>query len=355
LFDNIYKSKTVVITGDTGFKGSWLAIWLKELGANVIGYALEPITTNDNYVVCGLENKISHIYGDVRDYKYLKSVFDKYKPDFVFHLAAQSLVLESYHDPMETYSTNVMGTATVLEAIRHTKSIKATIIVTSDKCYDNKEWVYGYRETDRLGGIDPYSASKAACEITINSYLESFFREEGTANIASVRAGNVIGGGDWAENRIVPDCIRYLQKREPIVVRNCFAIRPWQHVLEPLSGYLKLGSLLYKNGKEFSGPWNFGPSTKSMVTVKQLVEEVIRQWGEGEVSIKKNNKQKSEAHLLHLDISKAVNKLKWSPRLDFIETVQYTLDEYRISQLSKDQVYNQRVEHIDEYCKSGII
>lgn len=351
MFDNVYTKKTVLVTGDTGFKGSWMVIWLKELGANVVGYALEPRTENDNYVVCGLENKIIHIDADLRDYKYLKSIFDKYEPDIIFHFAAQSLVLESYRDPLETYSTNVLGTINVLEAIRHTKSVKSAVIITSDKCYENKEWIYGYRETDRLGGKDPYSSSKAACEIAIKSYLESFFNEDGTTNVASARAGNVIGGGDWADNRIVPDCIRYLQKKEPIIVRNPLAIRPWQHVLESLSGYLKIGSLLYTNGKEFSGPWNFGPSAKSMVTVKQLVEEIIYQWGEGEIKVKNNTNQYSEAHLLHLDISKAVNKLKWEPRLNFKETVKYTIDEYKIENFFKDQVYQQRVKHINNYCK----
>ena len=351
MFDNIYKNKTVLVTGDTGFKGSWLAIWLKELGADVIGYALEPKTENDNYAICGLESKITHVDGDVRDFRYLKSVFDKYKPAIVFHLAAQSLVLEGYRDPLETYSTNIMGTVNILEAIRYTESATSAVIITTDKCYENKEWIYGYRENDRLGGKDPYSSSKAACEIVIKSYLESFFNEDGTANIASARAGNVIGGGDWAENRIVPDCIRYLQKREPIIVRNPLAIRPWQHVLEPLSGYLKLGSLLYNTGKEYSGSWNFGPSAISMVTVKELVEEVINQWGEGEINIKNNTNQYSETHLLHLDISKAINKLKWKPRLNFIESIKYTVDEFKIGKFSADQVYQQRVEHINNYCK----
>ena len=351
MFDNIFKNKVVLVTGDTGFKGSWLSIWLKELGSNVIGYSLKPKTENDNYVICGLENKIIHIDADLRDYKYLKSVFDKYKPDFVFHLAAQSLVLEGYRDPLETYSTNIMGTINVLEAIRYTESVTGAVIITTDKCYENKEWIYGYRENDRLGGKDPYSSSKAACEIVIKSYLESFFNKDGTANIASARAGNVIGGGDWAENRIVPDCIRYLQKREPIIVRNPYATRPWQHVLEPLSGYLKLGSMLYNNGKDFSGSWNFGPSAKNMVTVKELVEEVINQWGEGEINIKNNPNQYSEAHLLHLDISKAINKLKWKPRLTFKESVKYSVDEFKIGKFSTDQVYQQRVEHINNYCK----
>ena len=351
LFDNIYKNKTVLVTGDTGFKGSWLAIWLRELGANVIGYALEPKTEKDNYVICGLENRIIHINGDVRDYHHLTSIFDKHKPEIVFHMAAQALVLESYRDPLETYGTNIMGTIDVLEAIRHSESVTDAVIITTDKCYENREWIYGYSENDRLGGKDPYSSSKAACEIVIKSYLESFFSKDGSANIASARAGNVIGGGDWAENRIVPDCIKSLMQKRPVDIRNPLAVRPWQHVLEPLSGYLKLGLLLHKKGKEFSGPWNFGPSTKSMVTVKQLVEEVINQWGEGEINIKTDANQHSEAHLLYLDISKAINKLEWKPRLTFKEGIKYTVDEFKIEKFSIDQVYKQRVEHINNYCK----
>lgn len=351
MFDNIYKDKTILVTGDTGFKGSWLAIWLKELGANVIGYSHQPNTEKDNYVICGLEDRIVHINGDVRDYDHLKSIFDTHNPEIVFHMAAQALVLESYRDPLKTYDTNIMGTINILEAIRHTESVTNAVIITTDKCYDNKEWIYGYREVDRLGGKDPYSSSKAACEIVINSYIESFFNKDDSANIASARAGNVIGGGDWAKDRIVPDCIRSLIQKIPIIVRNPLAVRPWQHVLEPLSGYLKLGSLLYKQGKKFSGPWNFGPSTKSMVTVEGLVKEVINQWGEGEINILSDHSEEPEAHLLHLDISKALNTLKWKPKLTFQESIKYTIDEFKIEKYSFDQIYNQRIEHINNYCK----
>ena len=308
MFDSIYKDKTVLVTGDSGFKGSWLAIWLRYLGANVIGYSFEPRTKNDNYVVCGLDNRITHIDGDIRDQPFLKSVLDKYKPDIVFHLAAQSLVLESYNNPVETYSTNVMGTVNILEVIRDIDSVKAVLIVTTDKCYENKECDYGYRETDRLGGKDPYSASKAACEIVINSYIQSFFIHNNSVSIASARAGNIIGGGDWAENRIVPDCIRSLKKNEPIMVRNPKSVRPWQYILEPLSGYLKLGALLYKYGKKYSGAWNFGP--KETITVKGLVEKVVDKWGQGEVSISEQSNQNQEATFLYLDISKALDELK---------------------------------------------
>lgn len=351
MFDNIYKNKTVLITGDTGFKGSWLAIWVKILGANVIGISLPPKTSHDNYIVCGLNDKIIHIDQDIREFDPLLEIFNKYKPEIVFHLAAQSLVLESYRNPLETYSTNLMGTVNVLEAIRHNKSIKVTIIITSDKCYENKEWVYSYRENDRMGGKDPYSSSKAACELAINSYIQSFFSKNNTVNIASVRAGNAIGGGDWAENRIVPDCIRALENDEPIIIRNHDAVRPWQHVLEPLDGYLTIASLLYSHGGEYVGPWNFGPSSKNMVTVKELVEEIINQWGSGEISYEDKKEEFSEAKLLHLDISKAVNQLKWQPKLNVIETVRYTIEEYKTSGMNIEDVYKQRIEHIKRYMK----
>ena len=349
MFNSVYKDKTVLVTGDTGFKGSWLAIWLKELGANVIGYSLNPGTEEDNYVVCGLAEKITHIDGDIREQHSLKSVFDKYKPDIIFHLAAQSLVLESYNDPVETYSTNVMGTVNILEVIRYIDSVKVAVIITTDKCYENRESEYRYRETDRLGGKDHYSASKAACEIVINSYIQSFFNHDSTASVASARAGNIIGGGDWAENRIIPDCIRSLRRNEPIIVRNPQAVRPWQYILEPLSGYLKLGACLYKDGKEYSGAWNFGP--KDTITVKGLVDEVIDKWGQGELSISAQSNQNLEANLLYLDISKALDELEWDPKLNIAESVKYTIDQYKVANMSRDEVFQQRVKYINDYCK----
>lgn len=349
MFDNIYKNKKVIITGDTGFKGSWLVIWLLSMGANVVGVSLPPHTPRDNYVVCGLGKRITHIDQDIRDYDDLRKIFAEYGPEIVFHLAAQAIVSEGYQDPLKTYSTNFMGTVNVLDAIRHTKSVKAGVIITTDKCYENKEWVYGYRETDRLGGNDPYSASKAACEMAIASYAHSFFNDVRSANIASVRAGNVMGGGDWADNRIIPDCIRALEKDEPIIIRNPNSVRPWQHVLEPLSGYLKLGSLLYTDAREFTGPWNFGPSSKNMVTVKELAEKVIKNWGHGEILCQSGNDKFPEANLLHLDISKAVNRLKWQPKFDFDDTVGYTIDEYRVNGMTEEKIYEQRVEHVIKY------
>lgn len=345
-FSNVYHGKTVLITGDTGFKGSWLAIWLLMLGAKVIGYSLEPKTEKDNYVVCGLSKRINHISGNINDYEKLQKVFTQYKPEFVFHLAAQAIVLESYETPLETFQTNVMGTVNVLEAIRKTPSVKAAIVVTSDKCYENKEWIFSYRENDPLGGKDPYSASKGAAELVTASYIQSFFTEDNSASVASVRAGNVIGGGDWATYRIIPDCIRSLLQNKPIIIRNPEAVRPWQHVLEPLSGYLLLGARLFSEGKKYFGPWNFGPLQKNMVTVKMLVSEVIKQWGAGEYQCEITATQK-EANLLQLDITKAVNLLKWKPILDFEQTIDFTIDEYK----SDTDIFTQRVNHIQKYME----
>lgn len=347
---NTYKNKTVLVTGDTGFKGSWLAIWLKELGANVIGFSLPPKTNRDNYVVCKMGEKITHIDGDIRDYHHLESTIRHFNPDFIFHLAAQALVIDGYHHPRETYSTNIMGTVNVLEAIKH-KSVKGAIIVTSDKCYENKEMKSAYTEDDSLGGHEPYSASKAACEIIVKSYQRSFFNSEDTANIASVRAGNVIGGGDWCANRIIPDCIRSLENKIPIFIRNPKAVRPWQHVLEPLSGYLKLGKQLIACDT-FSGAWNFGPKTKNAVTVEKLVNQLITHWGSGEVSFGNIQNGPTETILLYLDISKALGQLDWQPKWDLDKTLEQTISGYNIKNLKGNRVYDQRVAQIDHYQKT---
>jgi len=351
VFKNIYKNKTVLITGDTGFKGSWLAIWLLKLGANVVGYGLKPKTDKDNYVICDLKNKITHIDGDIRNYDKFLSVFNVYNPEIVFHLAAQALVLDSYKDPINTYSTNLMGTIHMFEAVRRTPSVRVVVSITSDKCYENNEWIYGYRETDPMGGIDPYSASKGAAEIITSSYIRSFFNREEIASVASVRAGNVIGGGDWSENRIIPDCIKSLNNNEPIIIRNPNAVRPWQHVLEPLSGYLTVGSLLYTHGKKYSSPWNFAPSYKNIVSVKQLVEEIIKYHKDGKYIVRDDPNKKHESSLLCLDVSKAINILKWQPVFDFKQTVKFTMDEYLIEGFTKEEVYNQRLEHIEKYIQ----
>ena len=329
---DVYRGKTVLVTGDTGFKGSWLCLWLERLGAEVVGYALPPKTPQDNYVVCGVAGRIQHLDGDVRDLSRLSTLFSETSPDIAFHLAAQPLVIASYEDPIETFATNVMGTANFLECVRRTDSVRAAVNITTDKVYENLEQRAGYRETDRLGGHDPYSASKAASELVTTSYQKSFMHTEGSARIASARAGNVIGGGDWAENRIFPDCVRALQAGEPIVVRNPDAVRPWQHVLEPLYGYLMLGArLLGEGGDDFQGGWNFGPEPETTVPVGALVGEIISAWGQGEVHTPPRPPSAvHEATLLTLDITKAKAQLGWTPLLDLHGLVTFSVDGYRV-------------------------
>jgi CDP-glucose 4,6-dehydratase len=347
---NNYSGKTVLITGDTGFKGSWLAIWLLKLGARVTGFGLPPKTREDNFTVCGLDAKIDHIDGDIRDLTQISEAVKESRPDYVFHLAAQALVLDSYRDPYQTFTTNVNGTLNMLEVIREQSKIKAAVMVTSDKCYENREWIHGYRESDPLGGRDPYSASKGAAEIVIASYIRSFFQEDNSPAVASVRAGNVVGGGDWSENRLIPDCIRSLRRNRSIELRNPQSIRPWQHVLEPLFGYLLLGSALTgPEGKAFCGPWNFGPYPSNSMTVEDLVKEIISQWGNGMYHIKESQPKNKESNMLVLDINKAVHLLNWNPVLPLKKSIQFTVDEYRIEGLSEDAVYNQRSAHIEEY------
>lgn len=348
-FNNIYRGKKVLITGHTGFKGSWLAIWLKELGAEVFGYALEPYSNMDNFVICELEKEINHKIGDVRNGEELYAYFQEVQPDFAFHLAAQPLVLLSYQDPLNTFNTNLMGTVNFWEAVRATPSVKTAVNVTTDKCYDNKEWVWGYRENDPMGGKDPYSASKGCSELITNAYLESFFKADGTCNIASARAGNVIGGGDWAADRIIPDYFRAYQKNEKLLIRNPHATRPWQHVLEPLSGYLALGAELYKRGKVFSGGWNFGPEEMTHYSVKDLIDELLKMDNTGGYLIPENSEKSHEAVLLKLDISKAIEFLKWKPVLSFKETVSFTLEGYREDIQNKGDLHQARLKQIDNY------
>jgi len=349
MFNNVFKNKKILITGDTGFKGSWLSIWLKYLGAEVFGYSLPPKTERDNFVTCNLKEKIKHLDGDIRD---LSRFFDfvlKIEPDFAFHLAAQPLVIDSYENPRYTFETNIMGTVNFFEAVRQTKSVKVALNITSDKCYKNNEWIWGYRENDPMGGKDPYSASKGASELITQAYLHSFFTKKGTANIASARAGNVIGGGDWAEYRIVPDFFRTLNGNEPLKLRNPEATRPWQHVLEPLSGYLNLAMKLYIGGKEFSGGWNFGPIGTTNQSVRTLIEKIIKFCGKGFYEAPELNSKFQEASLLNLDISKAMHFLNWKPVLTFDETVKMTVDGYLFE--NNQDAYSARIEQINEYCK----
>lgn len=349
---SFYKDKRVLVTGHTGFKGSWLCLWLDMLGAKVTGIGLEPHTNRDNYVVSGVSNLIEDKNCDIRQAQSMQEIFDKASPEIVFHLAAQPLVRYSYEHPEETYETNVMGTMNVLSCIRNTPSVKAAVMITTDKCYENKESIWAYRENDPLGGYDPYSSSKACCEILISSYRDSFLNpcdyDKHGKLIASARAGNVIGGGDWAEDRIVPDCIRALEKDETILLRNPHSTRPYQHVLEPLYGYLMLGMGLYNGKKELSGGWNFGPDTDSVISTQQLAKLIIDSWGQGAWKDVSTSNAPHEAGLLSLDCTKARVKLSWTPRLTTKEAVEMTVEWYKNY---KGNAYNICKAQIEEYMR----
>lgn len=345
----------MLITGHTGFKGSWLSLWLTELGANVIGYSLEPSTKPSMFEAINLKDRITHIIGDVREEGHLISTFRKYQPEFVFHLAAQPLVRLSYKEPKITYETNVMGTLNVLEAVRKTRSIRVCVIVTSDKCYENMEWVYGYRETDPMGGYDPYSSSKGCAELVTAAYGKSFFnpREYGRIHnvaLSSARAGNVIGGGDWGEDRVIPDCAKALSQNKEIVIRSPRATRPWQYVLEPLAGYLLLGALMYEGGSKYSSAWNFGPNDESIITVEELVTLVIKHWHGGTYIVDISN-QPHEVSLLKLDASKARTLLGWKPIYDVYEATERTVNWYKdfYNGMTKGDLYQLMVTEIAEY------
>lgn len=354
LFDNFFKGKRVLITGHTGFKGSWLSIWLNELGAEVVGVGLEPYSDKDNYVLSGLGQKIfADIRGDIRDGKLMKEIFNSYKPEIVFHLAAQPLVRLSYDIPVETYSTNLMGTINIMEAIRSTPETKVGVMITTDKCYENKEQIWSYRENDPMGGYDPYSSSKGCCELAISSWRRSFFNPEkfdqhGKA-IASVRAGNVIGGGDWSLDRIVPDCIRALESDKDIEIRSPKSTRPWQHVLEPLSGYMLLAKELWNNPMKYSSGWNFGPANESITTVLEVATKIIEKYGAGRLKTVSDPNSLHEAKNLTLDITKAEVELNWHPRMNIDQCVDLLVDWYK--RYKNEDVYNLCIEEINVFSK----
>ena len=333
MFGNVLKNKSVLVTGHTGFKGSWLALWLHELGAKVTGLALPPNTEPSHFELIRLHDLITHVEGDIRNDDIINKTFEKSNPEIVFHLAAQPLVRDSYDDPKTTFDTNIGGTVNILEAIRHCPSVKAAVVITSDKCYENKEWVWGYRENDPMGGHDPYSASKGSGEIVCAAYLRSFFDKNGRGphlGFATARAGNVIGGGDWAKDRIIPDCIRALSKGEPIQVRNPNATRPWQHLLDPLSGYLLLAKRLLEAPESFSGSWNFGPVESGQIKVIDLANKFVKAWGSGQIHTSPSEKSAPhEDHLLRLCIDRAIHELKWKPLLDSSAAIDWTVDWYK--------------------------
>lgn len=353
IFDNLFSGKKVLVTGHTGFKGSWLSIWLHELGAEVVGVSLEPYSEKDNFVLSSLGQKIrGDIRADIRDAQKMKKIFKEYQPEIVFHLAAQPLVRLSYENPVETYEINVMGSINIMEAARVTDSVKVVVMITTDKCYENKEQIWGYRENEPMGGYDPYSSSKGAAEIAINSWRRCFFNPEDFGkkhhiSIASVRAGNVIGGGDWAKDRIVPDCIRALEAGKPIEIRSPKAIRPWQYVLEPLSGYMLLASKMLKEPTKYCEGWNFGPLTESITSVWEVATMLMKHYEIGELKDVSDPKSLHEANILMLDISKAKFHLGWEPRTNIDQCCRLTADWYKRYQ--KEDVYNLCVEEIREF------
>ena len=353
IFNRFYYGKRVLVTGHTGFKGSWLSVWLHELGAEVIGISLDPVSNKDNYVLSELKDKITDIRGDIRDGELMKQIFHEYRPEIIFHLAAQPLVRLSYEIPIETYETNVMGTLRILEAIRFTDSVKVGVMITTDKCYENREQLWGYRENEPMGGYDPYSSSKGAAEIAINSWRQSFFNPQvyhkHGKSIASARAGNVIGGGDWSLDRIIPDCIKALEAGRSIEIRNPKAIRPWQHVLEPLSGYMMLAQKMWKEPVGYCEGWNFGPEAESIRTVWNVAKKVVENYGSGELKDISDAAALHEARLLMLDISKARFRLQWEPRMNIDRCIALTVDWYK--QYKYTSVYNLCVEQIATFLK----
>ena len=328
MFQNTYQGKRVLVTGHTGFKGSWLTLWLKELGAEVCGYALAPNTTPSLFEVAHVADGIISVIGDIRDRELLNKTFQDFKPEIVFHLAAQPLVRLSYAEPVLTYETNVIGTLNVLEAARACGSVKAFVNITTDKCYENKEVARGYKEDEPMGGYDMYSSSKGCVEILSSSYRRSFLQEENTYALSTARAGNVIGGGDWAADRLIPDCVRSIEAGQQIEIRNPAATRPWQHVLEPLSGYLLLGHLLYTQGKKYAEGFNLGPKPGSVLTVAEVAQQVVKAYEKGSVYVHKRDNL-HEANLLMLDITKAKEVLGWWPTYSAEQAIVETVAWYK--------------------------
>lgn len=355
MFGGVYNNKKVLVTGHTGFKGSWLTTWLISLGADVAGYSNGIPTEPSHFKELNLESKIKHYLGDIRDFERFYDVCNDFKPEFIFHLAAQPLVRESYINPRETFEVNMVGTLNVLEAIRLLPEIvKVGIIITSDKCYDNLEWVYGYREDDKLGGEDPYSGSKGAAELVAKSYMHSFFLKS-FPNVATARAGNVIGGGDWAKDRIVPDIVRSWSEGKTVDIRSPFSTRPWQHVLEPLSGYLCLGAELYNEQSEIRNQaFNFGPDSRVNKNVGELIDEMKKLWPNSPGWVNKYVEDgKKESNLLKLTCDKANIILKWYPVMEFEETIHFTVSWY-LNYSNRDQpVFDYTTEQINTYTNKA--
>lgn len=349
IFEDTYRGKKVFVTGHTGFKGSWLIGWLHALGAEIRGYALNPGNVGDLFYQIKGADLCDSIIADIRDKGQLEKAVTSFQPDFIFHLAAQPLVRLSYQIPVETFETNIIGTVNLLNSLRFLEKACVTIVVTTDKVYENKEWYHPYRESDILGGYDPYSASKACTELAVSSYRNSFFPlnkfDKHNKAISTARAGNVIGGGDFSKDRLIPDIIKALQNNEPIIIRNPHAVRPWQHVLEPLSGYLLLGNLLQKDPFQYSDAWNFGPYNDDTLTVEEIVKKVIEIWGGGTYTIDTNSNHLHEAGLLQLDISKSMNSMKWRPKLNAEKRLAYAIEEYKQLTVGNNNIIFKQIDY----------
>ena len=349
-----WKNKNVLITGHTGFKGSWLSLWLQNLGANVSGYALPAPTQPSLFEVANVAEGMHSVEGDVRDLDGLKKMLKSCRPEIIIHMAAQALVRSSYDNPVETYATNVMGTVNLLEAVRHSDGVRVVLNITSDKCYDNQEWVWAYRENEPMGGHDPYSSSKGCAELVTKAYRESYFSDgEQNCALASARAGNVIGGGDWATDRLIPDIIRAFTQSSTVVIRSPNAIRPWQHVLEPLNGYLTLVENLCEQGSEYAGGWNFGPAEQGAMPVEWIVAKMIEAWGEGASYELDTGTQVHEANYLKLDSSKARSLLGWAPKLDLSQALEWLTEWYKICRQGED-MHAYTLSQIHTYQNMGV-
>lgn len=353
-FQGKFQGVPVLVTGHTGFKGSWLSTWLHELGAQVIGYSQPPPTHPSLFDLTQISKSMTHIIGDIRDYPKLRYTMTKYQPKVIFHLAAQPLVLSGFDQPKETFDINAGGTINILEAARFCPSVKAIVVVSTDKCYENNEWMWGYRENDRLGGSDPYSASKAMVELATASYRKSFFSREPCAAVATARAGNVIGGGDFSENRLIPDAMKALMDRQKIEIRNPKSIRPWLYVLEAISAYLHLAVQLMDRGQEFADAWNFGPLVNEQVTTQALVEKAIEMWGTGECASNSQNSLadiKPEKGILRLNWEKAAQQLKWQPVYTWIDALEETIKWYRAYSRKSSDLHQLCIQQIHDYTK----
>lgn len=345
---DFWKHRRVFLTGHTGFKGGWMATWLKKMGAVVKGYSLEPNSTPSLFDVANISVDIESDIGDIRDLDLLKKSMLAFAPEIVIHMAAQPLVRYSYQEPITTYQTNVMGTVNLLESVRCCQSVKAVVNVTTDKCYENKEWLWAYRENEPMGGHDPYSSSKGCSELITSSYQRSFFNSNSNVALASARAGNVIGGGDWSADRLIPDALSAFEKKIPVVIRNPMANRPWQHVLDPICGYLILAEKLYVLGKEFAEGWNFGPLDTDARPVSEVMDYLVKEWPGGASWILDHEEQPHEAQLLKLDISKAKARLKWQPRWNLERAIQSIL-EWHQSWLAGEDMQCITLKQIEDY------